>query len=491
MNSNPLLRTDVYKMGHMEQYCPGTDLVSAYLMARSDKLYPHTVFFGLQYYLQEYLSQPITEDHVDEFLQTREEILGLPNPPEITAKAYGLAKLGYWPVSIKAVPEGSVIPVRNALLTTKNTHPDFPWAGGFLESLLLKIWYPISVATCSFQYRLMAERYWRKSVPDDVRKALIKFAVHDFGYRGDKTEEGAGISGVAHLLSFTGSDTVVAIPTAKQYYGADKGKVMMSVPASEHSVMCSFGREDELEAFRNMLRLYPEGIVSIVSDTYNVWDVLTDFAEKLKPEILARKGKVVFRPDSGNPEHIINGNPDSTDMRERAGAIRLLDQVFGHDVNSLGYRTLNPKVGLIYGDAMYLERYERTLATMLAQSYAASELVIGVGGILRNFTRDSLGMALKATYVTINGKPREIEKDPVTDHKKKSHKGLVKLEVGEDGLIRTVDQCTPEQEDDPSGLLVPTFLNGRLQHRTTLKEIRNSIDAHVEEILAAEAKAAA
>lgn len=304
---------------------------------------------------------------------------------------------------------------------------------------------------------------------------LKDFTVHDFGYRGDSSEEGAALSGAAHLISFSGSDTVPALPFVEHYYDADtSGLVMASVPASEHSVMCSFGRDNEFEAFENMLKLYPTGIVSIVSDTFDVYRVLTEFAHKLKPIILDRDGKVVFRPDSGNPEFIICGNPYAPEgSNEWKGAIRLLDEMFGSTINAKGYKVLNPKVGLIYGDGMYLERYQRTLDKLKEMGYAACNLVIGVGGILRNHSRDTLGFAMKATYVEVGGIPREIEKDPVTDHKKKSHKGLLCLTLGDNLEYITLDQCSEQEEK--SGLLQTVFKDGNLTRETTFTEIKNKL----------------
>jgi nicotinamide phosphoribosyltransferase len=306
-------------------------------------------------------------------------------------------------------------------------------------------------------------------------QAMKDFQVHDFGYRSDSSEEGAAISGVAHLLSFLGSDNVPALPCAIAYYQATiHGEpIMLSVPASEHSVMCSFGREDEIGAFKHMLKLYPDGIVSIVSDTFDIYRVLTEFAELLKDAILARNGKVVFRPDSGNPEHIICGNPDAAvGSNEWKGAIRLLDEKFGSTVNSKGFRVLNPKVGLIYGDGMYLERYQCILQRLKEMGYAASNLVIGVGAVLRNYGRDTLGFAIKATYVEVNDQPRAIEKDPITDRKKKSHKGLLSL-LQEDGHFITIDQCNIEQE--ANSLLQTVYKDGRIIKQTSLSDIRKLI----------------
>lgn len=477
MTTNPLLETDVYKMGHMEQYAPGTDFVYSYLTARSSKQFDRAVFFGLQYYLRRYLSIQLTPEMGDEFIRVREAILGKGSTTAaVRSQIKSLCQLGYWPLEIKAVPEGYRIPNRNVLMTIRSTRPEFYWCVGFVESLLLKVWYPTTVATCCRQYRDIAERYWNATVDADAMPGL-DFAIHDFGYRGDSSVEGAALSGVAHLLSFVGSDTVPALRCAETYYDADLRDelIMASVPASEHSVMCSYGRADELAAFRRMLELYPTGIVSIVSDTFNIYRVLTEFAEVLKPTILAREGKVVFRPDSGNPEHIICGNPDAPEgSDEWKGAVRLLNEKFGSSMNSRGYLVLNPKVGLIYGDGMYQARFERTLQRLKDMGYAASNLVIGVGGILRNHTRDTLGFAIKATYVTVNGEPREIEKDPITDPGKKSHCGLMRLDYCDDQW-KTTDRVS--RADESGGYLQTVYVDGMLMNSQTLAEIRGRLNA--------------
>lgn len=469
---NPLLATDVYKLGHQLQFCPGTDYVYSYLQARSDKTFDSTVFFGLQYYLKNYLMTPLTEAMGEEFIEYHTKILG-GCPQQTKDRIRALCKLGYWPLKIKAVPEGSTVPVRNVLMTIESTNPEFYWCVGFVESLLLKVWYPTTVATCSRKYRKLVD-YMFDATCDDTpdMDGLRDFMVHDFGYRGDPTEEGAAISGSAHLLSFKGSDTIPALPFTERFYGP---ATMLSVPASEHSVMCSFGKDDELAAFRHMLKTYPTGIVSIVSDTYDVYRVLTEFAQALKPEILARDGKVVFRPDSGDPETIICGDPldgGPYDVTPKfLGAIRLLDKMFGSTVNSKGYKVLNPKVGLIYGDGMYYERYERTLQRLKDMGYAACNLVIGVGVILRNHSRDTLGFANKATYVKVNGQPRDIVKSPVTDPKKKSHKGLLSLQYYQ-GQFETVDECSELAESQT--LLRTVFEDGKLLIDQTFEEARSS-----------------
>lgn len=460
---NPLLATDVYKMGNMEQYKPDTEFVYSYLCSRNKKYFDTTVFFGLHYLLKEYLQQSITHQMADEFIQYRKEILGSESLV-VNQRIHALADLGYWPVEIKAVEEGSEIPNGNCLMTITNTVAGFHWCVGFIESLLLKVWYPSSVATLCRKYRKLVDAAFDDTV-DESLYFLKGYIVHDFGYRGDASEEGAAISGAAHLLSFKGSDTIVAKKFMAKYYNQTDSTLMASVPASEHSVMCSFGRSGELDAFKNMLSLYPSGIVSIVSDTFNIWDVLTKFVVDLKDQILARDGKVVFRPDSGTPELIICGNPDAPkDSPEYKGCLVLLDEMFGSTVNSKGFKVLNPKVGLIYGDGMYFDRYARTLSRMKELGFAACNLVIGVGGILRSHTRDTLGMAIKATHVVVNGVGFDIEKDPITDQSKKSHTGKIELyKKGSEYQTLMVDEVVSRANnlgDEFEPCLKTTFKNG-------------------------------
>lgn len=464
---NPMLATDVYKMGHMEQYPPKTTRVYSYLTARSDKKSPTTTFYGLQYYLRMLEIRP-TKEMMDEFLETREAILGVPASDDIRAKLDALVKLGYFPLRIKAVREGQEIPVRNVLMTIDTTVPGFHWVGGFFESLLLKVWNTSTVASYSKKLKKLCQRYAKETCDDDGH---VRFQVHDFGYRGVSSEETARLAGSAHLVNFLGSDTVPARGHIKKTYGCSE-PVMLSVPATEHSVMCAYGREGELEAFRRMIKLYPKGFLSVVSDSFDLWNVLTNFAEVLKPDIEARDGRFVFRPDSGDPVKIICGDADArTGDPEWLGALRLLDRMFGSKKNSKGYRVLNPKVGLIYGDGMFYERFESTLELMKIMGYASSNLVIGVGGLLlQQHNRDDQGFAIKATFAEVDGEMRELVKDPITDQKKRSHKGLLALMKDEDGRYYTKDHCTPEEEE--KSLLETVYLNGKIVRTTTFDEIR-------------------
>jgi nicotinamide phosphoribosyltransferase len=451
----------------MEQYPPGTTKVYSYLLARSDKKMPSTLFYGLQYYLKMLEVKP-TQAMMDEFLDYRKSILGTDASKDVKDKLDALVKLGHFPLKIKAVREGSDIPVRNVLMTIENTVPGFHWVVGFFESLLLKVWNTSTVASYSKKLKGLCKKYADETCDNEGH---LPFQVHDFGYRGCSSEETAAISGSAHLINFMGSDTVTANKLIRETYGCT-GPIGLSVPATEHSVMCAYGQENELQAFERMLDLYPAGIVSIVSDTYDLWNVLTNFATKLKSRILARDGRVVFRPDSGDPPKIICGDPDAgTGSDEWLGGLQLLDRVFGHTVNSKGFKVINPKVGMIYGDGMFFERFDRTLGLMKEMGYASSNLVIGVGGLLlQQHNRDDQGFAIKATFAEVNGVTRELMKDPVTDTKKKSHKGLLALYKDARGRYYTKDRCTADEE--AASLLEEVFVNGKITRTTTFDEIR-------------------
>lgn len=468
-NTNPLLMTDVYKLGHMRLYKPGTTKVYSYLCARSTKKERKCLFFGLQPYLK-ILETPLTAEHGEEFLSYYTEILGSHPPQDITEKINALIKLGYVPLKIKAVPEGTILDNKNVLVTVTNTHDDFSWVVGLFESLLLKVWNTCSVATASHKYKKLVTKFAKDTSDSEF---LIPFLVHDFGYRGVSSEGTAELSGAAHLVNFCGTDTIPAVKFLKRNYAAE-GLIGASVVATEHSIHCSFGptEENELEYVLRMLELNPTGILSVVSDAYDYWRMLTVTLPKVKDIILKREGKYVVRPDSGDPMMILCGNPDAeVGSPEHKGTFVLMEELFGTTVNSKGYKELNAKVGVIYGDGMYYERFEAILTKMKDMGFASTNLVIGIGGLLlQQHNRDDLGFAFKATFAIINGVAVELYKDPITDQGKRSHKGLMALEQDLDGTYVTFDQVTEEQEGN--GALVPVFENGKIIKEYTLTEIR-------------------
>ena len=423
MELNPLLLTDSYKFQHMSQYPESTEFIYSYLEARRPDL--AVMMFGLNYYLRSYLSTKITFAHVEEALEVRHGILGSVSD-DVVAKYRSLAELQYFPLSIRAIPEGMIVPTKTPLLSIINTIPGYGWCGGYLESLLLKLWNTCTVATTSAKYRMLVESYaWKTCENLDH----IPFSVHDFGYRGVSSEETAVLSGMAHLLNFTGTDNVPAVRGIREFYWDGKKTLIgASVPASEHSVMCSYRTDGELDAFNRLLDLYPTGILSIVSDTYDYYNVLTNILPKLKDKILARDGKVVIRPDSGNPYKILLGDEDSSVPSEHAGTFELLWELFGGTVNTKGYRVLNEKIGVIYGDGMYYDRFADILAGMEDAKFASSNLVIGIGGLLlQNHGRDDLAFALKASAIQVAGQMYSIAKDPKTASNKKSKAGIQRV----------------------------------------------------------------
>lgn len=477
-----MILSDFYKLNHQEQYPPGTNKIYSYLEARGSREdgLDYTVFFGLQYYLKKYLAQPITKGDVDAFAETL-GAMGIPRTDRCLKKFYELAELGYLPIKIKAVPEGTVMPLKNVLMTITNTEPEFYWLVNYLETLLMKVWLPITVASNSYRFRRMFNGYADRTVGN---RNHVPFQMHDFGYRGCGSEESAAIAGAAHLTSFLGTDTIAAVKMLKEYYhgGKDGKPVGLSVPASEHSVMCAWSEDNEdKEAIKNMLDLYPSGIVSIVSDTYNLWKTITDYyGRDFKEQIMARNGKTVVRPDSSDPVLICCGNPSADTIEEQFGVVRLLDRYFGSSWNEKGYREVDSHVGTIYGDGIFYNRAQEILSKLAGMGYAANNIVFGSGGLLLNqFSRDTLGMAIKATYCEVEGKPRPIEKNPITDKGKKSKKGLLALtkEVTDAGLtFRTLADCTPEQE--AGGELQTVFENGNLLVDESITTIRDRLVAN-------------
>lgn len=474
---NLLLRTDVYKTSHHEQYPPKTSKIYSYLEARKSREdgLDYTVFFGLQYYLKQYL-KPITHADVDEFQEVMTGIMGRPLNVD---RFHALADLGYLPIKIKAVKEGSVMPLQNALMTITNTHPDYYWLVNYLETLLMKLWLPITVASNSYRFRRLFNGFADRTVGN---RNHVPFQMHDFGYRGCGSEESAAIAGAAHLTSFLGTDTVAAVTLLKDYYsGGTNGKpIGLSVPASEHSTMTSWTtNNDDFDAIENMLNIYPEGIVSIVSDSYNLWRVITEYCgNRLKDRVMQRNGKTTLRPDSGDPVLITCGNPSAETTEEQFGVVRLLDRYFGSSWNSKGFREIDPHVGTIYGDAIFYNRAQEILSRLAGMGYASNNIVFGSGGLLLNqWSRDTLGMAIKATYCEVDGEERPIEKNPITDTGKKSKRGLLRLtkEKTAAGLtFKTKDNCSQDEEE--GGELETVFENGQILRTQTIDEIRSRLE---------------
>ena len=450
---NPLNMIDFYKVDHRRQYKPGTSFVYSNMTARSKKYAQFLnddkiVVFGVQYFVKHFLEELWKDNFFDRPLeevvsQYKRRIDNAIGKDCITyehiEELHGYGKL---PIKIKALEEGSCVGVNIPFLTICNTHEKFYWLVNYIETQMsCALWKSITNATIARQYAKILNSY--ESETSDM-EGFYLFQGHDFSARGLSSPYEMAISGASHLTSFCGTDTVLAIDLIEQYYNGDSDKQLIgaSVPATEHSVMCSWGDESEEQCFKYLVsELYKTGIVSIVSDTWDFWSVLTELLPKMKNHILAREGKVVIRPDSGDPVDIICGDRSAPEgSPENKGAIEVLEEVFGSTINSKGYKQLNEKIGLIYGDSITLDRCESILSKLKEKGYSSSNVVFGIGSYTYNSsTRDTLGMAIKSTYCEIEGKPKNIFKDPKTDtgKMKKSAKGLLRVDkVGNEYLLK-------------------------------------------------------
>jgi nicotinamide phosphoribosyltransferase len=505
---NPMLMTDFYKIGHPFQYPENTTMVYSNMTARKSRIEgtKEIVFFGLQYFIKEYLidyfnkhffSRP-EEEVMTEYKRIIENTIGpLPSYDHIRA----LHKLQYLPIEIKALREGSLVPIGVPFLTIKNTRGEFYWLTNFLESWMSAIlWLPITSATSAYEYRKLFIKYLSESTGDT---SFVPWMGHDFAFRGMGGLEAAILSGMGHLLSFYGTDTIPAILALEKYYGADVNKALVggSVPATEHSVMCAgTGVASEFETFKRLItKVYPTGIISIVSDTFDLWEVLTTFMPKLKEDILRRPGgKVVIRPDSGDPVDIICGTVQWTKEEYESalkigawqkyagasekGVIELLWETFGGTVVN-GYKVLHSSVGAIYGDSISPERVKQISERLMAKGFAPL-MVYGIGSYTYQYkTRDTHGMAVKSTAIRNNGKLIEIYKDPITDDgTKKSAKGLLKVTevtaVDEAGKSSHKTYVLEDQQtwiEEQKGSLISVFVDGKLKIDQSLSEIRTRL----------------
>lgn len=481
--------TDGYKLDHRRQYPKGTEFVYSNWTPRSSTYFPEAedgcVVFGIQYFIKEYLIKRFNEDffNLDEDLAVKtfeRRINTFLGENEVgTDHIRDLHKLGYLPIRIKALPEGSLCPIGVPMLTVINTDKRFFWLTNFIETMMsMCLWLPMTSATTARIYRKELERHAKKTMfPKEVE---LGFNCHDFSMRGMAGLEAAITSGMGHLTSFIGSETIPAIGACEVYYNADAEKELIAatVPATEHSVMCAGGMEDEFGTFKRLLtELYPNGFVSIVSDTWDFWKVITEFIPKLKEEILARNGRFVVRPDSGIPEDIICGtnNPNDPDYI-RKGAYECLWDIFGGTYTENGYKVLDTHIGIIYGDSITIERQREIYRRLEEKGFAATNLVLGIGSYTYQYrTRDSLGFAMKATWCRVNGEDKDIFKNPKTDSgMKKSLKGLLYVEQDEySGKYRVTD-CVDAQLES-MGCLETVFENGTIVKEFNLSEIRENV----------------
>lgn len=481
---------DFYKVGHIRQYPDGTEYVYSNLTARSGNHsnIPNSkgvIWMGNQLFILEFLidewnntffNKPKAQV-VEKFRLRVSTALG----QDVDVKHMeDLHDLGYLPIHIKALPEGTFVPYKVAMMTIVNTHPNFGWITNALESVIsTELWIMINSATTFKEFNKNFTKYANITCDSTDH---VSIQGHDFSFRGMEGRQASAKSAFAVLAcGSTGTDTVPALDIAEDYYGIEPGEfVAGSVNATEHSVMCAGSLNGEFDTFKRLLtEVYPTGVVSIVSDTWDLWKVVDDFLPRLKHKIENREGTLIIRPDSGDPVDIIcgttgswNGKNPPKKTSEEKGLIVRLWEIFGGTINSKGYKVLNPCIGAIYGESITLERQQQILQRLKIKGFASSNIFLGLGSYaFQHTTRDTHGIAIKATSVVINGERKDIFKDPKTDSGlKKSAKGLLQVYKDEKGQLAMKDECTEEEEG--LGELKTVFLNGVLVNRVTLHDIR-------------------
>lgn len=475
---HPMLACDGYKLSHRDQYPTGTEYVYSTWTPRTSRIenVDKVVIFGIQYAIQK-----IHELFYINFFNC--DFNSVSNTYLEIMKSYGISEpqishlkelhdLGYLPIKILALKEGTLSSIRVPILTIENTDSKFFWVTNFLETFLsCELWMGITNATIAFEYKKILLKYANLT---SCNKDFIDWQAHDFSMRGHTSFNSAMISGMAHLTSFNGTDTIPSIQAINHYYDYT-GFIAGTVPATEHSVQCSYN--DDYNYFDKMLNLYPNGIVSIVADGYDYFNVLLKILPKLKNKILLRNGKLVIRPDSGNPVKIICGDPLGKTEEERKGSVQLLWELFGGVVNSKGYKELDSHIGLIYGDSITIDTCEEICSKLKDNGFSSSNVVFGIGSFTYQYnTRDTFGFAMKATSVTINGVEKPIFKDPKTgDGVKKSQKGRVVVinDKLQDGFYKN-----NYLEND----LKIIYENGKFLKRFTFLEIKETLEKELAKI---------
>ncbi|MDO6546660.1 nicotinate phosphoribosyltransferase [Pseudoalteromonas carrageenovora] len=524
------MQKDVYKEFHSRAYHPDVSEVYANFTSRSGKLSniennDRVAFVGLQYFIKSYLLE-----EWNEFFKL-DKATAVANHKRIMSSMLGytvdvkyledLHDLGYLPLKIKALPEGTLVPYLVPPMTIVNTKTGFQWLTNMIETVLSCENWPIQTSTTtSVAYLKVFKEFAQKT---GTPMEFVPFQGHDFSFRGMFGKHAAAMSGFGHLASgLVGTDTIPAVLFAEKYYGAnvDNELVGCSVDATEHSVTCSWIMEGEIEFFKYLMKEQsPKGILSVVSDTWDFWTLVTDYLPQLKSEIMARDGTLVIRPDSGDPVKVLTGYKVSpvSDYKELfetqkeaeadvinkgyeayrfngqyygfedsntielmecevKGLIACLWDTFGGTITSKGYKLLDDHIGAIYGDAITLTRQRQILQRLMDKGFA-SKVVLGIGSYSYQYvTRDTHGSAVKATSVVKAGERLAIFKDPKTDSKKKSAKGLLKIDRV-NGELTLFDDVTEQEES--KGLLEVVFENGKIVKETTLNEIRTLIDTQI------------
>ncbi len=454
--NNLILNSDSYKTSHWVQYPAGSEYMSSYVEARKGDY--DVVFFGLQAFVKEYLSTPVTIQDIDE--------------AEAVIQAHGLTfnrtgwellverHNGFLPLRIEAVPEGSIVPVSNVVCQIINTDPDFYWLPSYIETSLLRaIWYPSTVASVSRYCKGIIREALEKSADNTVS---LPFRLHDFGARGASSFESVALGSLAHLVNFSGTDSMTALVAASRWYGMNKDMPAFSIPAAEHSTMTAWGREGETAAYANMLEQFggKDKAFSVVSDSYDLWNAIDNiWGDTLKDDVKNMGGTLVIRPDSGEPTKVV---------RE---ALERLAVKFGTTLNTKGYKVLPDYVRIIQGDGISPQSLGKIIDVVMNAGFSADNITFGMGGgLLQQVNRDTMSWAMKASAVSINGKWRDIYKDPITSHSKRSKKGRLALVQDSSGHLQTVKVDT--LEDNRSNLLRDVFMDGKLLIDDSLTTIR-------------------
>lgn len=451
---NVCLATDSYKLSHHKMMPEGTQYVESYFEFRLGSKFESAIFFGLQALLKKLEGQVVTKECIDEAEVLVNRHVG-PNVFNRERWEYILKTYkGCLPVQIRAVPEGTKLEINNVLMIVKNTDPNCYWLTNHLETYLTHVWYPSTVASLGAHVKDIFKCKLEKSCDVGVNFPGLNFMLHDFGMRGVSSMESAEIGGGAHLVNFDGTDTVVAMPFIKEYYSGDYG---YSIPASEHSVMTALGREGEAAVVGRILDAYPTGLVAIVGDSYDIYNFTYNIIGGVhKERVLARDGKVVVRPDSGDP------------IKSIPVLARIIDEKFGCTINSKGFKVFNPKIGLIWGDGIDSVGIDATLDSLMDAGYSAENMVFGMGGgLLQKVNRDTQRSAFKSCAQCRDGIWYDIFKDPI-DKGKVSKKGRLKLIKDGDGY-KTVLASAPGED-----VLQVVFENGFITKSYTFEEVRQN-----------------
>jgi nicotinamide phosphoribosyltransferase len=462
MKISRIADTDSYKLSHAGQYPPGTTHVFSNITARSDATYPETLWFGPQMILGEHFSEPITAEDIDEMSMVA-NLHGLPFNTDGWYHILNEHK-GHLPISIRSAPEGTLVPRGEVMMTIVNTDPKVPWLTNYVETALMRCWYPATVATISHHVKRTIWKYLEETSDDP--KSEINFKLHDFGSRGVSSMESAGIGGCAHLVNFMGTDTVAALLYARVYY--HEKMAGFSIPAAEHSTITSWGREHEVDAYDNMLNLYakPGKMLAVVSDSYNIYDACSKlWGETLRQKVVDSGATLVIRPDSGDPVLVT----------ERVLAI--LASSFGTTVNSKGFKVLK-NVRIIQGDGVNPRSIEDILRNFRNLGFSASNIAFGMGGaLLQKCNRDTQSFAMKASAIKINGEWQDVSKDPCDQISKKSRGGRLDL-VSHDGKLITSNISYRDKDYAKGSVMRTIWENGKLlvnEDFATIRARANSI----------------